>query len=204
MKYSSTGTWERLSSSADGISAGDMNGDGRDDLLGTWGGQGVYYKDSDTGSWVKMASSATQVAAGDIDGDGTDDLLGIWPDQSGVWVKNSSDQTWEKLSSTADWIACGKMRGEGSLGTMDLSSPLGGTADGPYKMGEYEDLWKEGPGGKNFAYQEAENLIPREKESTSMERMPGPGEPGFRCVEQENLYPVEGLKTKDKKEENSK
>ena len=46
-----------------------MNGDGRDDLLGTWDGQGVYYRDSATGTWVKMASPATLITTGDIDGD---------------------------------------------------------------------------------------------------------------------------------------
>jgi len=65
----------------------------KDDFLGTWTGQGVYYRNSDTGQWVKMALPATQIAAGDIDGDGTDDLLGIWPSQGGVWVKYSSDGT---------------------------------------------------------------------------------------------------------------
>jgi hypothetical protein len=30
------------SSSAQDINAGDMNGDGREDFLGTWDGQGVY------------------------------------------------------------------------------------------------------------------------------------------------------------------
>jgi len=39
----------------------------KEDLLGTWIGQGVYYRNSDTGSWVKMASPATKITAGDID-----------------------------------------------------------------------------------------------------------------------------------------
>jgi len=85
----------------------------KDDLLGTWTAQGVYYRNSDDGTWVKMATPATQVAAGDIDGDGVDDLLGVWPAQGGVWVKYSSSGTWVRLSSTADWISAGDMNGDG-------------------------------------------------------------------------------------------
>jgi len=85
----------------------------KDDLLGTWTGQGVYYRNSDTGSWVNMATPATQITAGDIDNDGIDDLVGIWPGQGGVWVKYSSSSSWALVSSTADWIGAGDMNGDG-------------------------------------------------------------------------------------------
>jgi len=112
----------KLSSKARDISSGDMNGDGRDDLLGTWDGQGVYYRNSQTGSWVKMASPADIITAGDIDGDGVDDLIGIWSGQEGVLVKYSSTDSWSKLASTARDIASGDMNGDGRddlLGTWD-------------------------------------------------------------------------------------
>jgi len=94
----------------------------KDDLIGTWDGQGVYYRDSDTGTWVKMASPADLIVAGDLDGDGTDDLIGIWAGQGGVWVKYSSTGSWSKLSTTARDIASGDMNGDGTddlLGTWD-------------------------------------------------------------------------------------
>ena len=99
-----------------------MNGDGRVDLVGTWDGQGVFYRNSITGAWVKMASPATMVTAGDIDNDGTDDLIGLWPSQGGIWVKYSQTGAWAKLSSTAVHIAAGDMNGDGRddlLGTWD-------------------------------------------------------------------------------------
>jgi len=199
IKYSSSGSWARLSSTADWIDAGDMNGDGWDDLVGTWSGQGVFYKDSQSGSWVLMASSATQITAGDIDGDGTDDLLGIWPAQGGVWVKYSSSGGWVRLSSTADWIAAGRMKGAGGGGIemfQDLQAPIGGYAEGPGEVAEFEDLSSEGPGGRNFAFQEEKNLMPQEKASRKMMRAPGPGEPGFKYIEQENLVPQEEVMRK--------
>jgi hypothetical protein len=85
----------------------------KDDLLGTWSTQGVYYRNSDSGAWVKLGTPATMITAGDLDGDGIDDLIGIWPTQGGVWVKYSKTGSWAKLSTTADWIGVGDMNGDG-------------------------------------------------------------------------------------------
>jgi hypothetical protein len=94
----------------------------KDDLIGTWAGQGVYYRNSDSATWVKLGSPADLIAAGDLDGDGTDDLVGIWPSQGGVWVKYSQTGAWAKLSSTARHITTGDMNGDGRVdlvGTWD-------------------------------------------------------------------------------------
>jgi hypothetical protein len=94
----------------------------KDDLLGTWDGQGVYYRNSDTAAWVKLASPATKITVGDIDGDGIDDLIGLWPGQGGIWVKYSQSGAWAKLSSTAQYICSGDMNDDGRVdlvGTWD-------------------------------------------------------------------------------------
>jgi hypothetical protein len=94
----------------------------KDDLLGTWDGQGVYFRNSDTGVWVKLASPATMITTGDLDGDAIDDLIGLWPTQGGIWVKYSQSGTWAKLSSTAKYICSGDMNGDGRVdlvGTWD-------------------------------------------------------------------------------------
>lgn len=93
----------------------------KDDLLGTWTGQGVYYKKSDTGSWIKLATPADLITCGDLDGDTTDDIIGEWSGQS-VWVKYSSTGSWVKLATAARDIASGDMNGDGRvdlLGTWD-------------------------------------------------------------------------------------
>jgi len=94
----------------------------QEDLLATWDGQGVYYRNSETGAFVKLASPATMIATGDLDGDGIDDLIGLWPGQGGIWVKYSQSGLWARLSSTAVHIAAGDMNGDGRedlLGTWD-------------------------------------------------------------------------------------
>jgi len=97
----------------------------KSDLLGTWGGQGVWYRDSDSGAWVPVASPATQIAAGDIDNDGIDDLLGLWPGQGGVWVKYSDSGNWELLSTTPDWFGAGDMDGDGREDLLGTWAGLG-------------------------------------------------------------------------------
>jgi len=174
------------------IAAGDMNGDGRDDLMATWDGQGVYYRNSIGGAWVKMATPATQVTAGDLDGDGTDDVIGIWPSQAGVWVKYSQTGAWAKLSSTAVDIAVGRMRAAGSSSLQEPGSIVAGSIGdwGPDAGADALDLSANAPGGMNFACPDGENLEPRE--SGDLVHIPGPGEPDFQCLEQKNLVPGAG------------
>jgi len=103
------------------IDSGDMDGDGRDDLLGSWN-SGVFFRGSVYGNWVMMASTADVVACGDLDGDGKDDLIGVWPSQGGTWVNFSLTGNWEFLASTARDIAVGDMNGDGIedlVGTWD-------------------------------------------------------------------------------------
>ena len=195
MKYSQSGTWAYLSTTADWIAAGDMNGDGRDDLLGAWTGQGVYYRNSMTGQWVLMATPATMITAGDLDGDGKSDLIGIWPSQGGVWVKYSQSGTWAYLSTTADWIAAGKMRlanGLGAGASQELPAPMGGSSfTGPQRKSGLVDLSANSPGRDGFRAIIEKNLRPEERKSTSraMARIPGPGEPGFKCTPTEEYIP---------------
>lgn len=94
----------------------------KDELVGTWDGQGVYYRDSDSGAWTMIATPADKIACGDLFGDGKDDLIGIWASQAGVWTRSSADGSWSFLSSTARDIASGDMNGDGRadfLGTWD-------------------------------------------------------------------------------------
>ena len=94
----------------------------KDDFLGTWDGQGVYFRNSESGNWVKLSTPAEMIAAGYLDDDDKADLIGIWPGQGGVWVRYSKTGAWSKLSSTAKHIAAGDMNGdmrEDLLGTWD-------------------------------------------------------------------------------------
>ena len=97
------------------IQIGGIVAQGHDDLLATWDGQGVYYRNSLTGVLVGLSSAADLVSCGDLDGDGLDDLIGIWASQDGVWTRASSTGDWTRLATTAQDIAAGDISGDGRI-----------------------------------------------------------------------------------------
>jgi hypothetical protein len=202
VKYSSSQIWGMLDKHPPSdIAAGDLNGDGRDDVLGTWSTYGTYYKDTLSGNWVYISTPADLVAAGDLDADGVDDLIGIWGGvYCGLWVRYSEIIGWKKICMALPVdIDAGLFRGGAwDVNALGYLEPVGGFAEGPGNLSEYEDLSDEGPGGWNFVYQEQSNLTPQETYANIM-RTPGPGEPGFRCTQQENPVPTEPLEPKKKK-----
>jgi hypothetical protein len=177
-----------------------MNGDGRDDLLGTWDGQGVFYRDSISGAWVKIASQATLITTGDFDGDGIDDLAGIWPTQGGVWVKHSHTGVWMLLSTTARAISTGKMHAASlpmaspETEALALTMPMGGAETGPEAALRSRDESRDGPGGARFIYMEEPNLHPKEDAAEKLARRASPGEPLFVSQEEKNVVPGEAKK----------
>jgi outer membrane protein assembly factor BamB len=84
-----------------------------DDLVGTWDGQGAFFRNSESGSWTGLSSAADLIASGDLSGDGVADLIGIWAGQAGVWTRSSADGTWTYLGGTARHIGAGDMNGDG-------------------------------------------------------------------------------------------
>ena len=112
-RNSDSGAWVRLASPAQSVAAGDLDGDGLDDLLGIWPAQaGVWGKSSSTGAWSYFASPAKAIAAGDMNGDGRCDLLGTW-DGQGVYYRDSITGAWVLMASPATAIAAGDLDGDG-------------------------------------------------------------------------------------------
>ena len=64
-KNSVNGAWVKMASPATQATAGDLDGDGTDDVIGIWPSQsGVWVKYSQTGSWALLGSTARDVGAG--------------------------------------------------------------------------------------------------------------------------------------------
>ncbi len=109
---SDTGEWSLITASpADQIVAGDMDGDGIDDLIGIFIQSGLWVKYSATGQWQFISSTPTRITVGDFNADGKDDLVGLWGDI--VWLRDSASGNWTSISSGATQIAVGDMDGDG-------------------------------------------------------------------------------------------
>ena len=90
---SDTGAWNLMTSSvATQIAAGDMDGDGKADLVANFPASGLWVKYSSTGQWQFISSSPTGIAVGDFNGDGKADLAGIWGGV--VWIRDSATGSW--------------------------------------------------------------------------------------------------------------
>ena len=158
-----TGQWVLMAAPATMITAGDLDGDAKDDLIGIWPSQGgVWVKYSQSGTWAYLSSSADWIAAGKMraangQGSGTEQSLtqGLGADR-------------------------------------ELELPMGGLAVGPLRAAGSVDLTANSPGRDGFTPIIEKSLSPVERKTTTrfMLRIPGPGEPGFRCVQQENLFPL--------------
>jgi hypothetical protein len=162
----------------------------KDDFVGAWPGQGVYYRNSDTGRWVLLETSvASQVVAGDLDGDGKKDLIGVFPNDPGVWTKRSSTNTWLRLDAmTPYWIAAGRMRAAGAPVGGEMSFRAPSSAFGLMLKNNFEDLSMFGPHGRNFTFTIEKNARYgiRLDESAQRSINPGPGELGFRPIKDES------------------
>jgi hypothetical protein len=105
-------SWVKLGPPGELVAAGDLDGDGTDDILWCKTGDGVWVKQSSTKSWTKQcAAPAVDMTSGDMNGDGRDDLVGIW--SSGVYYKNSIGGAWVQMAPPADLIATGDLDGDG-------------------------------------------------------------------------------------------
>jgi hypothetical protein len=94
------------------VTAGDIDGDGIDDLIGTWS-RGLWVRYGSTGSWIQICTPIpSHIAAGDMNGDGRDDVLGTWP--SGVYYMDSASESWHQMSiSPASLVAAGDLDSDG-------------------------------------------------------------------------------------------
>ena len=77
-----TKAWTLLPNSAPtpfSVTAGDVTGDGRPEIVGTWS-VGIWYWDFAATTWTKLSTDTTNedIASGDFTGDGKADIAGIF------------------------------------------------------------------------------------------------------------------------------
>jgi hypothetical protein len=90
--------WTQVSGAVpDSLTAGDMNGDGRFEIIGTWS-NGLSYYDVAADTWTTMhpTSPDGDIAAGDFTGDGMADVAASWP--SGLYYQDGVTLDWTQVS----------------------------------------------------------------------------------------------------------
>jgi hypothetical protein len=125
-RNSDNGGWNLITTSvATQVAAGDMDGDGKADVVAIFPSSGLWVKYSATGQWQFISTSPTWIAVGDFNGDGRADLAGIW--SGSVWLRDSASGSWTNMptSSPATQIAVGDMDGDG-IPDLVVNLPLTG------------------------------------------------------------------------------
>jgi M6 family metalloprotease-like protein len=114
LRNSDTGAWTTITSPAQQITAGDLDGDGTDDLVGMWASDpGIWVKFSGSG-WAQLDSvKADWIAVGDMNGDGRVDFLGSW-NAYGVYYRDSVSGTWVQITIPAAQVTAGDLDGDGT------------------------------------------------------------------------------------------
>jgi len=113
-RYAATGSWVLIAGAgAVQVAAGDLDGDGLDDLVATWPNSGVWVRYSLTGNWASLSTAVPQsIASGDLDGDGKSDVLGVFDGK--IWCRYSTSRSWVLVGGTgAKQVAAGDLDGDG-------------------------------------------------------------------------------------------
>ena len=109
--------WTKVSLIApDRLGAGDITGDGVDEIIG-YGGDwdsGFWYRDVANGTWHRTYDYTPNgaIAAGDVTGDGKADMISCW--SSGLWYQDGGTFDWTKVYGTAPHkVTAGDVTGDG-------------------------------------------------------------------------------------------
>ncbi|MCI4626876.1 MAG: matrixin family metalloprotease, partial [Candidatus Magnetoovum sp. WYHC-5] len=98
---------------------GDINGDGKADLVGVASTGQVWYSTNLT-TWTALSAWLSQVAKGDLSGDGRADLVGI-ASTGQVWYSTNLT-TWTALNAWLSQVTTGDINGDGRADLIGVAS----------------------------------------------------------------------------------
>lgn len=89
---------------------GDLNGDGRDDLVGLTADGQIYYT-LDLSTWINIPGFLGQITTGDLNGDGNDDIVGLTVEGEIFYTLNL--MSWTQLPGSLWHLTIGDLNADG-------------------------------------------------------------------------------------------
>jgi len=89
---------------------GDLNGDGRDDLVGLTADDQIYYT-MDLSTWTNIPGTLSQITTGDLNGDTNDDIVGLTADGAIFYTLNL--RSWTQLPGILRQLTIGDLNADG-------------------------------------------------------------------------------------------
>ncbi|WP_301542297.1 M57 family metalloprotease [Pyxidicoccus fallax] len=111
-------TWAQVHGAHDmrHVTAGDLDGNGVEDLIVDFVGSGLWVRYNNTSTWtlVHGAHDMRHVTVGDLDGNGVEDLIVDFVG-SGLWVRYNNTSTWTLVHGAYDMrhVTAGDLDGNG-------------------------------------------------------------------------------------------
>jgi hypothetical protein len=99
-EYLNNSTWKKIRAGSSGLLAtGDIDGDGKDDVVGTFG-DGLWTRYADNTTWYHLSAGIpTQIAVGDLDNTGKAEVVANF--SNGVFVRFNNAGNFVKLTSSS-------------------------------------------------------------------------------------------------------
>ena len=89
----------------------DLNGDGKDDLVGLDLNGGIWYT-TDKTSWIKIPGTLSKLTLGDLNGDGHGDIAGL--SSTGKIYYTTNRNAWKNIPGIMSFLAAGDLNGNGT------------------------------------------------------------------------------------------
>lgn len=93
------------------LAAGDLNGDGFQDLIMVNAAGDIFYSLNAGADWTRIDGKLSQVAAGDLNGDGRDDIVGVTANGQIFYCTDLTNWIW--MPGTLKQITAGDLNGDG-------------------------------------------------------------------------------------------
>jgi len=104
--------WSHVSGALSKMFVGEINGDGRSDLMGLNSYKEIYYS-TNLSTWIKISGLLDYITTGDLNDDGKNDIVGYNSNGAIYYTTSLSNPNWIKIPGTLTTLLTGDFDGNG-------------------------------------------------------------------------------------------